>query len=359
MPKRFCRSGRRGKSTVTKQCRRQRLIQQLERGATSAVFAAVLSSGPAHSVNRPAPIFTRGATTSSRISGYTLVDECFDEKADSFGDKSRWSDQDFAVRQFARLAQENPVTVFGKGKIESAFADPPSVIWCIDGRRQTTLNGQHHTPLGVAAGGLLMNSRQQQIFSQRLRRYEQSYGLKLPIIVHEDCGAGALYCQQHFNEPEIPHEPIMACSLYANQLSESLGHRQRPLRAGFSEHCDIRMTGRPGFHHERFLIIDGSGRIDPKKLGAPASFLCSAYFEGDLAYTKTEVGVAMSIAFGPHGYGLGRFRDDDRLIIVIVGHPTDQAYSIAAITKAIEPVTRVHQDHLKVVAFTAPQGIKI
>lgn len=258
-----------------------------------------------------------------------------------------WDCQTMAYQKLTRLTTEPAETVFGAERLQKAFAQSPEGVYCIDER---AIPVDDKPRVGLAGSGVLLDTEQ---FTRTANRLNQS-GLKYATF-HEGCGACALYCHQYSQaHPGKKLDPALVAKQVAQSLGEHLDQGQPARLVGYSATATIPMRGEPDFHDARAIVLDGTGRFNPETLGLPPAFLCSVRYHPESDYTKQELGVAISIAIGEHGFGYGRFRQAP-LAVLMVGDPYDEAHSVVAIQAVAQHILTVHQDVVKVLALTAPR----
>lgn len=179
--------------------------------------------------------------------------------------------------------------------VDGAFQTKEHVLCCID----------EGTPFGdmrSAGSGILMEGGDREKFIEELKRA----GVK-EVTSHAGCGAAALYREKMGLTGKSVDEVAQEG---ARKIAEELGV---PYKGHLTE------LARPkDFHNARVVYVDGTGLFNPSAVeGLPAGFVISRKFMTS-EQARAEVGVAMSIAFGDHGFGK-KFSDKDPLVVVTIG----------------------------------------
>lgn len=156
-----------------------------------------------------------------------------------------------------------------------AFKPQDKILRCIDER---TKGG-----LPLAGSGMLLK-RDEALQIAREMRIEA-------VTSHEGCGAAKIAVER-LNGPT----PDDVVERYAREWSIALAE---DLGVPYAGH----LTVSPYFHNARIAYYDGTGLFDWSRVNdLPAGFRISRkYLSPD--YAKTEIGIAVSIAMGFHGYG--------------------------------------------------------
>ena len=116
--------------------------------------------------------------------------------------------------------------------------------------------------------------------------------------------------------------------------------------------------GREGFHHERVIYYDGTGRFDWQNVpGLPVGFVISrAYLDFNVDYAKKELAVAADIALKPHdqhGHGFGEmFAADLPLLVIPIGVDREQLALLTAEARdVVAHLPHSYQGRIKVDGF--------
>lgn len=192
----------------------------------------------------------------------------------------------------ARGMQDYAGSIEGIG---AAFETKEHTLCCID-------EGTPQGDMRSAGSGILMEGEDRSIFLENLKKA----GVK-EVTSHEGCGAAALYKEKmgiiDKSVDEVAQEG-------ARRIAEELGV---PYKGHITE------LARPKeFHNARVVYVDGTGSFNPSVVeGLPAGFVVSRKFMTP-EQAKTEIAIAMSIAFGDHGFGK-KFSEKEPLVVVAIG----------------------------------------
>ena len=187
--------------------------------------------------------------------------------------------------------------------VESAFETEDHTLCCID---EGTPQGDRRS----AGSGILMEGEDRAKFIQELKRA----GVK-EVTSHAGCGAAMLYREKMGITDKSVDEVAQEG---ARRIAEELGV---PYKGHITE------LARPKeFHNARVVYFDGTGSFNPSAVeGLPAGFVVSRKFMTP-EQARAEAGIAMSIAFGDHGFGK-KFSAQEPLVVVAIGEgalSTDQ-----------------------------------
>ena len=165
-------------------------------------------------------------------------------------------------------------------------------VRCIDGR---TPGGIH-----LAGSGILLGLEGAEEFVRSAQKaMKKSYGVDV-ITWHPDCGAAAVWSKENGGDVSANAKG------FSEELSGRLGLRSRR----------IENQGEDGFHHERAVYYDNTGLFDWSKADLPVGFVVSRrYLDFDPAYAMSELGMAIGIALGNHGFG--ELFDEQRPFLVV------------------------------------------
>lgn len=179
--------------------------------------------------------------------------------------------------------------------IDAAFETDDHTLCCID----------EGTPFGdrrSAGSGILMEGEDRAKFISELKRA----GVK-EVTSHAGCGAAALY-----------REKMGLTDKSVDEVAQE-GARKIAKELGIPYKGHLTELARPKeFHNARVVYFDGTGSFNPSAAeGLPAGFVVSRKFMTP-EQARTEAGIAMSIAFGDHGFGK-KFSEDEPLVVVTIG----------------------------------------
>jgi len=179
--------------------------------------------------------------------------------------------------------------------VEAAFETEDHTLCCID-------EGTPQGDMRSAGSGILMEGEDRAKFIEELKRA----GVK-EVTSHAGCGAAALYREKMGLTDKTVDEVAQEG---ARKIAQELGV---PYRGHITE------LARPKeFHNARVVYFDGTGSFNPSvSEGLPAGFVISRKFMTP-EQARTEAGIAMSIAFGDHGFGR-KFSEHEPLVLVAIG----------------------------------------
>lgn len=222
--------------------------------------------------------------------------------------------------------------VEGLPDVDRAFHLHDLVVRCMDGR---TPGGVH-----LAGSGVLLGKKGARKFAAQVA---SKYGKLEAITYHADCGAAAAIAKKSGADPFVVAEN------FARELGGELG---------IEVVYEVENKGWEGFHHERVVYYDGTGRFDWQNVpGLPVGFVISrAYLDFDVEYAKKEIDVAAGIALKPHdqhGHGFGEmFTANLPLLIIPIG---ESAKQLALLTDEAQDVVsnlpRSYQGRVKIDGF--------
>lgn len=262
----------------------------------------------------------------------------------------KWAQQEDRYQTLLALSDslKKPEKVFGPNWVE-AFNQTPHEVVCID---EGAIDEPKTPELGLAGSGVLLNDEQ----FENVVGYCREHGVS-KISYHAGCGAAALFCKEY----ELHHglkagslDPEEEAKKAALRLHSALGLDGAPVFIS-----DKRMRRPKAYHIARSIVIDGTGRMNPGVLDMPSSFQHSFPLHKDGKYTQREVDVAIRIAMGDHGFGAQRFKSDKnrerRLVVLVVGHPTDEELSTGRLREICEPLVKEWGEVVKPIFVDAPK----
>jgi hypothetical protein len=104
------------------------------------------------------------------------------------------------------------------------------------------------------------------------------------------------------------------------------------------------------FHHARVVYVDATGRFNPARLPAlPPGFVVSRRYMTPKQAVE-EVRLAMSIAFGEHGFG-DRFSSRGPLLIIPIGDATEHDYDLDVLQHELADIS---DERVRVDGFRMP-----
>lgn len=261
----------------------------------------------------------------------------------------KWAQQEDRYQTLLALSDslKNPEKVFGPNWVE-AFNQTPYEVVCID---EGAIDDPGSPELGLAGSGVLLNDEQ----FKKVVDYCKRKGIT-KISYHAGCGAAALFCK----EQEL-HHGLKSGSLNPDEVARSAAQKL---------HSALNLSGDPVFishakmkrpkeyHIARSIVIDGTGRMNPAKLGIPSTFQHSYPLHTNDDYIVNEVDIAIRIAMGDHGFGAHRFRKDSkerRLVVLIVGDSQSEFANTERLKSVVSPLLTEWSDVVLPMYVDAPE----
>lgn len=213
------------------------------------------------------------------------------EHAGSLEEKElEWKKQGKLLARFYEAEQD----VVPPENFKDAFRPVDRILRCIDER---TKGG-----LPLAGSGMLLGKKEALCIAREM---------KIEVVTsHVDCGAAKIAIER-FNGITLDNAVERYAQEWGIMFAKELG-------VPYAGHLAVA----PNFHNARVAYYDASGSFDWSRVkNLPAGFRISRkYLSPD--YAKTEIGIAVSIAMGPHGYGhIIPFRDErnSKFIFTAIG----------------------------------------
>ena len=196
--------------------------------------------------------------------------------------------------------------------LKRAFLKKMEAVVCMDeGCAHKDYNGEGK--LALAGSGILLPAKSQEERVQIAAKLFSEMGIK-DITSHGGCGAVGLAYKRDFPDSKPAAQELEDYGKkwtqeVANEMRRN-GHEANP------DHIAAEEMERPAeFHNARVVYFDGIGGFNPnKEAGLPMGFVISRRFLPP-DYAGEELKVAVSIAFGHHGFG-DLFTPDMPLVIV-------------------------------------------
>ena len=244
------------------------------------------------------------------------------EHAESLEEKElEWERKGQLLARFYEAGQDvAPPTNFA-----DAFRPTDRILRCIDER---TKGG-----LPLAGSGILLGRKE----AFRIAREMQVEA----VASHEGCGAAKMAVER-FNGVT----PDSVVERHAKEWSIMLA---KELGVPYVGHLAVA----PNFHNARMAYYDASGSFDWSRVkDLPAGFRISRkYLPPD--YAKTEIGLAVSIARGIHGYGsIIPFRDEknSEFILTAIGSEEELTHMV----EELKPVAAKYYGSVIIKTFQIP-----
>lgn len=181
------------------------------------------------------------------------------------------------------------------------------------------------------------------------------------VYSHAGCGAAALAYERLSDETKEtarnnldPDERFTSSEEYAQWWAKNV-----------AKEADIDYLGHlpvsPNFHIARVVYYDGTGMFDSSRAAQlPSGFVISRRYL-DEHYAKEDLKLSVDIAFGHHGFGKDRFTKDAPFILVVIGNPGDERFSLDQLTKEAKEVAKQYAGNVVVDGFIAPiiKGVEV
>jgi hypothetical protein len=214
--------------------------------------------------------------------------------------------------------------------IAGAFAeDGAAEATCID-------EGIGHGRLRVAGSGVLLLVEEA---VECMQRADVSI-----VTSHAECGAAGIAYRKAKGlraDESVRQEDVDA---YAIERVKDIA-----ARAGIEHrHIPFEQMDRPsGLHIARTVYVDGTGRFQPRGIARlPRGFVVSRRYLG-AETTLHDVRLALSIAFGNHGFG-SRFTPENPMVLVAIGQSDGGEFSAASLARELESVVREYGERVQI-----------
>lgn len=110
----------------------------------------------------------------------------------------------------------------------------------------------------------------------------------------------------------------------------------------------------PSFHIARVTYYDGTGMFDTSRASElPLGFVISRRYL-DSEYAASDLKLSIDIAFGPYGFGKDRFTNDAPFVLVVIGDPIDDRFSLKELIKEAKKIAEHYDGNVVVDGFVAP-----
>lgn len=161
---------------------------------------------------------------------------------------------------------------------------------------------------------------------------------------HKGCGVASMAFDKLSDKEKAR---LGSAETYAQEWAKKLADA---LNVPYLGHLEVE----PNFHNARVIYYDGTGKFDPSRSEKfPRGFVISRrWLKRD--YAKNELNLALSIALGGHGFGRDRFLNKSPLLIVPIGNPRDERFSLEALKQEIKECIGEYKNTAIIDGFTAP-----
>lgn len=211
--------------------------------------------------------------------------------------------------------------------LKHAFTGEQKCVCCMDeGTAHKDINGEDK--FALAGSGILFPADNENDRLEKVARLLIERGVS-DVTSHGGCGAAGLAFHRDF--PEATHtmsadQIKINIEDYAKQWADKLADKIRELgHPAERTHVTAEDMERPvAFHNARMVYFDGIGGFNPnKEVGLPMGFVIErAHLEP--SYTAEELKVAISIAFGHHGFG-DLFSKENPFVVMVFSRTADEA----------------------------------
>jgi hypothetical protein len=224
---------------------------------------------------------------------------------------------------------ENVQDYVDKIGIEKAFVDS-DCLYCIDEGVPGGIN--------VAGSYILLDPTEAENFAK-------SAGIKI-VTSHDGCGAAAIAYERLGEEEQKKFADSDEFGKdWAKKLAEKIG-------AEWSHVKSSKMQRPYDMHIALAVYYDGTGKFDPSMTEEmPTGFVISRKHH-NLEYSLKETEIAIGIACGDNGFG--GFFSQEPLVIVPIGDPNNEEFSLEKMTEELAPVVAELGVNIKIDGFTAP-----
>lgn len=195
-------------------------------------------------------------------------------------------------------------------------------VICIDERCGHRSEGYN---IGIGGSGILVSPEKKAAYVKYIVDTAIAKRVKKIVIdAHEGCGAAKLSLGQGTHSDEKVND---TAKVFSNGLADEV---RAELKARSREDVVVEMSFRSfeemhapaSFHNAVGIMVDTTGQFDPTrrkdKVGSdlPPVFNVNGIYDYD--HAMANVGVALSIAFGGHGFGPDRFSSERPFVITLV-----------------------------------------
>ncbi len=198
---------------------------------------------------------------------------------------------------------------------KNTFVKEMDTAVCIDeGCAHKDINGEGK--LSIAGGGILLPAQSEDERLEIVAKFFKELGIK-NVTSHEGCGAARMaYVRDNPGTSPSPGQVDQYAKMWAEKLAAKMNAAVYNIPLSEME--------RPAeFHTARAVYFDGVGGFNPnKEVGLPQGFVISKrYVPGE--YSLDELKVAMSIAFGKHGFG-ELFTTENPFVIIPLANSAEE-----------------------------------
>jgi hypothetical protein len=208
--------------------------------------------------------------------------------------------------------------------LRDAFSQELKAVVCMDeGCAHKDYKGEDK--LALAGAGILLPASSEEERIEIAARLFSELGIK-DVTSHSGCGAVGLAYKRDFPDGNPTAKDLEDFGKkWTEKVVAEMGRMGKEANA---DHISAEEMERPAeFHNARVVYFDGKGGFNPnKKVGLPMGFVISRRHVPDM-YAAEELKVAVSIAFGKHGFG-NLFTKEDPFVIVPLANSAEELASL-------------------------------
>ncbi len=201
--------------------------------------------------------------------------------------------------------------------IKHSFAKNQNCVCCIDeGTAHKDINGE--MKFALAGSGMLFPAVSEQERLEAVAKILIERGVT-DITSHGGCGAAGLAYHRDFPDADTHDNLKEKIENYSKSWADKLANKIKELgHPAERTHILAEDMERPvEFHNARVVYYDGVGGFNPnKEIGLPMGFVIERTYL-PVSYAVEESKVAISIAFGAHGFG-ELFSSDLPFVIIVL-----------------------------------------
>lgn len=232
--------------------------------------------------------------------------------------------------------------------LKRSFSDRQKLVVCMDeGTAHKDINGE--MKFCLAGSGILFPAADEEERLDKVAKLLIERGVS-DISSHGGCGAAGLAYKRDFPDALATENVAEKIENYAKEWSDKLAAKIREFNKPADRvHVIAEDMERPvEFHNARVVYFDGVGGFNPNiEIGLPMGFVIErAYLPSE--YTAEELKVAISIAFGHHGFGELFTSAEPFVIIVFAKDKKNLEALINEVAKVLESNKEYKEEKIKV-----------
>ena len=247
-----------------------------------------------------------------------------------------WKKQELKLHELCSMGAQNYFTS-RFSNLNQAFLEKHDTAVCIDeGTSLMETSGEGKICL-AGLGMLYVGGSEAERLENVANKLEE---LKVRVVTsHSGCGAAGLAYRRDFPGKEPTPEEVNSYAIeWGNKVVDKMRASGREISHRYVEAEEM---NRPAeFHNAVAVYYDGTGEFNAVVLrGAPQGFgINRKYLPAE--YAQAELKIAVSIAFGHHGFGK-KFSANAPFVIVIVAHEKTLALELE---KEVAQILQTNQD---------------